>query len=120
MLGPKIRSQPKNESRAAVARLLGNPAGGTCGSNLELASCEIDLRPGGAFNTTMRNPEGEEFPNQGCYLQVIPEEKLVFTDALTAGFRPNEKPFMTALILFEEVPGGTKYTAIALARTLAI
>ena len=35
-----------------------------------LASVEIDLRPGGAFNMVMRSPEGQEFPNRGCYLEV--------------------------------------------------
>lgn len=33
--------------------------------------CEIDLRPGGIFRTVMRSPEGQEFPNVGCYLEVI-------------------------------------------------
>ena len=31
-------------------------------------ACEIDLRPGGIFSTTMQSPEGKEFPNAGCYL----------------------------------------------------
>ncbi|OYU43682.1 MAG: polyketide cyclase [Burkholderiales bacterium PBB4] len=50
--------------------------------------CEIDLRPGGAFRTTMQSPEGQEFPNAGCYLQIVPQEKLVWTNALLPGFRP--------------------------------
>ena len=40
-------------------------------------ACEIDLRPGGAFRTTMLSPEGQEFPNSGCYLEVVKNEKLV-------------------------------------------
>ncbi len=32
--------------------------------------CEIDLRPGGIFRTTMRSPEGREFDNIGCYLEL--------------------------------------------------
>lgn len=42
--------------------------------------CELDLRPGGMFRTVMQSPEGENFPNMGCYLEVIPNEKLVWTD----------------------------------------
>src|SRR6266850_1118177 len=36
--------------------------------------CEIDLRPGGIFRTVMRSPEGQEFPNLGCYLEIIKKE----------------------------------------------
>jgi len=50
--------------------------------------CEIDLRPGGVFRTVMRSPEGQEFPNEGCYLEVIENEKLVWTGALKPGYRP--------------------------------
>src|SRR4029077_16465362 len=44
--------------------------------------CEIDLRPGGIFRTVMRSPEGQEFPNVGCYLEIIKSRKLVWTVAL--------------------------------------
>jgi uncharacterized protein YndB with AHSA1/START domain len=53
--------------------------------------CEIDLRPGGIFRTVMRGPEGQEFRNVGCYLEVIENEKLVFTSALLPGYRPVAK-----------------------------
>lgn len=32
-------------------------------------ACEIDLRPGGRFHTVMKSPEGQTFPNDGCYLR---------------------------------------------------
>lgn len=80
--------------------------------------CEVDLRPGGRFSTTMRSPEGDQFPNEGCYLEVIENEKLVWTNSLTAGFRPVsralEVPFITAIITFEPHPQGTKYVATAI------
>ncbi len=50
--------------------------------------CEIDLRPGGIFRTVMRSPEGQEFPNVGCYLEIVPNERLAWTNALLPGFRP--------------------------------
>src|SRR5262249_60198182 len=53
--------------------------------------CEIDLRPGGLFRTVMRGPEGQEIRNLGCYLEVIENQKLVFTSALGPGYRPVEK-----------------------------
>lgn len=76
--------------------------------------CEIDLRPGGIFRTVMRSPEGEDHPSVGCYLEVVENERLVFTDALGPGWRPNPESFMTAVIAIEPHGEGTKYTAIAL------
>jgi uncharacterized protein YndB with AHSA1/START domain len=87
--------------------------------------CEIDLRPGGIFRTTMQSPEGEQFDEAGCYLEVIPNERLVWTNTLKPGFRPRgsasdpgsaecaQIPF-TGFILLEPHEGGTKYTAIAM------
>lgn len=91
----------------------------------ETVDCEIDLRPGGIFRTVMRSPEGDEHPNVGCYLEVVENERLVWTDALHAGFRPASEPsgcferYFTAMVLLEPHPKGTKYTAIALHGTEA-
>jgi uncharacterized protein YndB with AHSA1/START domain len=82
--------------------------------------CEIDLRPGGLFRTVMRSPEGEEFPNVGCYIEIVKNEKLVWTDALLPGYRPVPQPesgagmLFTAVVLLETHEKGTKYTAIAI------
>jgi uncharacterized protein YndB with AHSA1/START domain len=77
--------------------------------------CEIDLWPGGIFRTVMRSPEGKEFPNDGCYLEIVENQKLVWTGALAPGFRPRDIsgfPFvMTAIIMLEPHSAGTKYTA---------
>ncbi len=75
--------------------------------------CDIDLRPGGVFRTVMQSPDGEEFENPGCYLAVEPGRRIVFTDALGPGYRPQPEPFMTAEILIEPEGNGTKYRAIA-------
>ena len=64
----------------------------------------------------MRSPEGKEFPNIGCYLEVVPNERLVWTDALLPGYRPAENPFMTAIITLESQGNGTRYTAVAIHR----
>jgi uncharacterized protein YndB with AHSA1/START domain len=81
-----------------------------------IADCEIDLRPGGIFRAVMRSPEGEESPLVGCYLEVVPQERLVWTDALLAAFRPSENPFMTAIVTFEPRGEGTFYRAAAIHR----
>ena len=82
--------------------------------------CEIDLHPGGIFRTVMRGPEGQQHNNLGCYLEVIENEKLVFTSALLAGYRPAQRIegcgglAFTAIILLEPQGRKTKYTAIAI------
>lgn len=83
--------------------------------------CEIDLRPGGIFRTVMRSPEGQDFPNSGCYLEIVPNERLVWTSALEPGFRPAKRTvqpghecaelMMTAIISLETQGAATKYTA---------
>src|SRR5262245_34676888 len=86
-------------------------------------ACEIDLRPGGVFRTVMRSPEGREFPNIGCYLEVIENERLAWTNALEGGFRPTtastvcgEDAFFafTAVISLSPHREGTKYTALVM------
>lgn len=76
--------------------------------------CEIDLRRGGIFKFVMRSPEGQDFPNIGCFLEVVEPETLIWTDALAPGFRPSTKPFFTAILTLEEHGAGTRYTARAL------
>ena len=81
--------------------------------------CEVDLRPGGIFRTVMRSPDGLEFPHVGCYLEIVPNERLVWTDALLAHYRPAEKPFVTAIIELETQGAGTRYRATVLHRDTA-
>jgi uncharacterized protein YndB with AHSA1/START domain len=64
----------------------------------------------------MRSPEGQEFPNVGCYLEIVPNERLVWTDALLPGYRPSAEPFFTAVLRLEPRGSGTLYTAVAMHR----
>jgi uncharacterized protein YndB with AHSA1/START domain len=74
---------------------------------------ELDLRVGGANTITMKSPDGQEMPTKGTYLEIVPDEKLVFTDAYTGDWMPKTagKPFMTAIITFADEDGKTRYTA---------
>ena len=72
---------------------------------------KMDLRPGGASLIVMRSPEGQDMPCPGVYLEVVPNERLVFTDAYTSAWVPSQKPFMTVTVTFENVRGKTRYTA---------
>jgi uncharacterized protein YndB with AHSA1/START domain len=72
---------------------------------------ELDVRPGGATLVVMRGPDGVELPNQGVYLEVVRNERLVFTDAFTAAWEPSQNPFMTVILTFQDEGGKTRYTA---------
>jgi len=81
--------------------------------------CEIDLRPGGRFYTLMQSPEGQQFPGTGCYLEIIENEKLTWTNVLLPEFRPAPLPkaeesvsfFFTATIQLAAHGNGTRYIA---------
>jgi uncharacterized protein YndB with AHSA1/START domain len=82
-------------------------------------SAQLDVRPGGASVITMRSPEGKDFPNSGVYLEVVPNERIVFTDAYTKAWEPSAKPFMTVVLTFADEGGKTRYTARVLHWTVA-
>jgi uncharacterized protein YndB with AHSA1/START domain len=82
--------------------------------------CEMDLRPGGAFRTVMRAPDGTEYPTRGVFLEVAPGERIVFTDAFDAGWQPHENIFFTAIVTFTPLPADrTRLAARALHWTAA-
>lgn len=72
---------------------------------------DMEFRSGGRFNFTMADPEGNEFPNEGVLLEVVPNEKIVFSDAFKAGWEPSPDPFVVAIITLEDEDGKTRYTA---------
>jgi|SRR6185369_5351514 uncharacterized protein YndB with AHSA1/START domain len=85
------------------------------------AKCKVqsmELRPGGAFITRI-SEHGEEFAPHlnACFLAVDELRRIIFTDALAAGWRPAQQPFMTAIITLDDHPLGTHYAAHVMHRT---
>jgi uncharacterized protein YndB with AHSA1/START domain len=72
---------------------------------------EIDVRVGGASLITMQGPDGTLMPNRGVYLEVVKDQRIVFTDAFTSAWVPSAKPFFTGILTFEDEAGQTRYTA---------
>jgi uncharacterized protein YndB with AHSA1/START domain len=70
-----------------------------------------DVRPGGSNYLVMRGPDGSEHESRGVYLEVVPDERLVITDAYTRAWEPSAKPFMTVVLTFADEDGKTRYTA---------
>jgi uncharacterized protein YndB with AHSA1/START domain len=69
---------------------------------------ESDVRPGGSSLIVMRDLEGNEFPNRGVYLEVVENERLVFTNAYVKAWEPSDKPFMTVTLTLENQGGSTQ------------
>ncbi|GGB27895.1 activator of HSP90 ATPase [Sphingomonas metalli] len=72
----------------------------------------MELHPGGRSAMTMYGPNGESMPLEGVYLEVVPQRRIVSTDAFTAGWMP-AGPMMVRIDEFAEEDGRTRYTATA-------
>lgn len=76
----------------------------------------MDLRPGGIFHTVM-SMDGTDFPSDaGCFLEVVADERLTFTNVLGPDFRPLDPaslPFgFTATITLADHAEGTDYRVV--------
>lgn len=88
---------------------------------IECKVVKLDLRPGGGFETLMREGGGEFRPHvEGCFLDIAPEHRMVWTTALAEGWQPIE-PWLalTAIITFEAEGQGTRYSARVLHKSPA-
>jgi uncharacterized protein YndB with AHSA1/START domain len=88
---------------------------------IECQVVKLDVRPGGGFETRMREGDADFEPHvEGCFLEVVPQARLVFTTVLTEGWRPFD-PWLalTAIMTFEAEAGGARYTARVLHRNAA-
>lgn len=79
-----------------------------------ITDVKLDLRPGGQFWFSMQ-VDGAHPAYDHCFLHITPQERLIWTDLMTAAYRPQDKPFLgyTAELILADHPDGTDYTAIA-------
>ncbi len=73
-------------------------------------AADLDLRPGGASVVTMRDADGVEMLNRDQYCEVVPNERLVLTDAYTGDWQPSDAAFMTIVLTFDADADGTRFT----------
>lgn len=79
---------------------------------------EMDVRPGGIFGVDIVVGDNQESSNLGCFLEVVPMERLAWTSMLFPGYRPavfDDIP-ITAIVTMEPVGAGTRYVFTALHR----
>lgn len=82
-----------------------------CPPPWKVSQAVMDVRSGGSSLIVMNGPNGEVMPNPGVYLDVVPNRKLVFTDAFTEAWLPSQKAFMVGTISMEDEGSKTRYTA---------
>jgi uncharacterized protein YndB with AHSA1/START domain len=85
-----------------------------------VAHTEMDVRPGGIFRIDIA-VEDREVPNLGCFLDVVPMERLVWTSMLFPGYRPavfDDVP-ITAIMTMKAEGARTRYVFTALHRNEA-
>ncbi|ANN61680.1 polyketide cyclase [Mesorhizobium loti NZP2037] len=122
----KLDIAPANDRELVLARIIDAPRENVyrCWTDTRLLTqwfapkpwttprAEMDVRTGGSSLVVMAGPDGNEFPNPGVFLEVIPGKKIIFTDAYTQAWEPSEKPLMTVVLTFEdEGEGRTRYIA---------
>lgn len=72
---------------------------------------ENDVRSGGTTLVVMQGPDGQEMRCPGIYLEVVKDEKIVFTDAFVRAWEPSNKSFMVGTLTFADEGGKTRYPA---------
>ena len=80
-----------------------------CPAPWTVTEADFDLRPGGRMNNVMAGPRGERIENVGVWLEIVPQSRLVFTDAFSENYMPRPDAFMTGFVeLSEADPGSTR------------
>ena len=123
----RLEIAPNNDRELVLARWIDAPVAAVwrcwtepalleqwfCPKPWRVTDVKQDIRPGGSCFMIMRGPNGEEVPQRGVYLDIVPGRRIVFTDAFTEAWVPSEKPFMAASVEMAPEDGGTRYIARA-------
>jgi uncharacterized protein YndB with AHSA1/START domain len=72
--------------------------------------CEVDLRVGGKLRIVMRAPDGAEHPMIGVFREIVPPERIVFTNIATDRAGTILLEGITTVTLAEHADGHTKLT----------
>ncbi len=79
--------------------------------------CEMDVRPGGKMRIHMTGPDGTVYPMTGMFREVVPPERLVFSNVAED---LDGKPLLEGetTVTFEEQGGKTRLTVRSSARAV--
>jgi uncharacterized protein YndB with AHSA1/START domain len=77
----------------------------------EMTVCDVDLRVGGAWRWVMVTPDGSEVAFHGTYREILPNERLVYTELFEMPGLTDDDATVNTLT-FEEHDGRTTMTSI--------
>jgi uncharacterized protein YndB with AHSA1/START domain len=80
-----------------------------CG--VAMVACEADVRPGGKWKYTLRNPDAEVVSFYGEYREVTAPSRLVYTETFS---KYPDSPPVIVTVTFEERDGRTEMTSTQL------
>ena len=115
-----IKVTPQNDLELVIGRIIDAPRHAVwrcwteaalikqwyCPKPWSVSEADLDVRPGGRFNTVFAGPDGERMENKGMWLEIVPETRLVFTDFFTEGFIPQGEGFMTGFVELSDTEDG--------------
>ena len=84
--------------------------------------CEVDLRVGGAWRIDMQAPDGTIYPNKGVYREVVPPDRLVFSDIVdddAGAWGDTPPPSSISTVTFDEHDGRTTVTMVTRLQSVA-
>jgi uncharacterized protein YndB with AHSA1/START domain len=68
----------------------------------EVTTCEIDLREGGKWRYVMETPDGFEVAFHGEFREIVPNERVVSTEAYEGAPDPDDNATVNKVTLTEE------------------
>ena len=83
---------------------------GNLGEGYSVPVCEVDLRPGGKWRFSNRTPKGETAVFYGVYREIVPPERVVFTEI----FEPFPDSGSVVTSVLTEENGKTRLTVTCL------
>ena len=79
-----------------------------------MPTCEIDLTVGGAYQYVWRGPDGSRLGMHGVFREIVPPERLIYTEAFDESWYPGEA---LVTVVLEEHAGQTTLTMTSLFET---
>lgn len=80
----------------------------------KLTTCEVDLRPGGAYHFVWEGPEGEVLGIAGVYREIEPPARIVSTELFDEPYRDEMGGEVTNTLTLKEHDGRTTWRQTSL------